>query len=113
MQWVPRHALDEADYRAIIRTASSVFPHTTLWFTGGTHTFVVATPERFTAASLKAALAEGAENPIVWDHLGPPAVIAGYLLMSETELATYVGAGRVVTDNNAYFIPSMRLRSGR
>ena len=110
MQWVPRHALKQADYRAIIRTARRVFPHTTLWSTGGIHSFVVATPERFTAASLEAALAEGAENSIVRDDLGPPHVIARYLVMSERDLARYLGAGRVVTDNNAYFMPARGIR---
>ena len=31
MQWVPKHALKGSDYRAIVRTVRSVFPHTTLY----------------------------------------------------------------------------------
>ena len=106
MQWVPRHALARADHRAIIRTAWSVFPSTTLWSTDGIHTFIVATTEPLTAARLEAALAEGAKNPNVLNDLGPPHVIAGYQEMSEGNLERWFGTGRVVTDNNAYFMPT-------
>jgi spermidine synthase len=113
MQWVPRHAIDEEDYRSIIRTAQRAFPHTTLWLTGGTHTFVVATPERLTMVRLDAALTAGAENSIVFDDLGPPPAIVRYLVMYEEDLGRYVRSGPVVTDNNAYFVRSMRFRLWR
>ncbi len=106
MQWVPRHALEKADHRAIIRTAWSVFPHTTLWATDGIHTFIVATMEPLSTARLEAALAAGAENPNVLNDLGPPYVIAGYQEMSEGSMERWFGAGRLVTDNNAYFMPT-------
>lgn len=114
MQWVPRHAIDEDDYRAIIRTAWRLFPHTTLWSTGGTHTFLVATAEPLTAAALQAALAQGAQDPTVVADLGPPAVIASYLVMSQPGLGRYVGGvGRVVTDDNAYFMRAIRINLRR
>jgi spermidine synthase len=105
MQWVPRHALEKADHRAIIRTAWSVFPHTTLWATDGIHTFIVATMEPLSTARLEAALAAGATNPNVLNDLGPPSVIAQYQEMSEGNMERWFGAGRLVTDNNAYFMP--------
>lgn len=105
MQWVPSHGLQEADYRAVLRTAWSVFPHTTLWSTGGTHSYIVATAERLTEESLAATVAQAGENRIVRYDLGPPSFIARYLAMSGEELASYVGAGPVVTDNNAFFMP--------
>lgn len=105
MQWLPRHAVRETDYRAIIRTAMSVFPHITLWATDENHTFIVVTPERLTPSGLRRALETAAENPTVVDDLGPPRAIARYLVMGERVLERYVGEGRVVTDNNAYFMP--------
>ena len=105
MQWVPTHALEKADYRAIIRTAWTVFPHTTLWATADIHTFVVATAEQWTPTRFAAALVEGGENANVLNDLGTPPVIARYLEMTDEDLERWFGAGRVVTDNNAYFMP--------
>lgn len=105
MQWVPRFALEDANYRSILRTARSVFPHTTLWSTDGIHTFIVSTPERFTPSSLQAVMAEAVKHPLVMDGLGPPFIMARYFRMSEEALARYVAAGRIVTDNDAYFMP--------
>ena len=105
MQWLPFHSLTEADYKAIIRTAYTVFPHTTLWYTGGSHTFLVATSQPLTQERLLASLAQAADNAIIRDDLGPPLVIAAYLAMDEAAIAAYVGLGPLVTDNNAFFLP--------
>ena len=102
-QWLPFHSLLEEDYKAIIRTALSVFPHVSLWYTGGSHTFLVATPEPLTEEALVALLARVNENPTVLNDLGSPGVVRGYLAMDEMALAEYAGAGRLVTDNNAFF----------
>jgi spermidine synthase len=106
MQWLPFHSLTEADYKAIIRTCRSVFPHTTLWYTGGSHTFLVATPQPLTEETLTTLLAHAGDNSIVQADLGSPAVIRGYLAMDEDTLGDYVGPGSLVTDNNAFFLPS-------
>lgn len=106
VQWLPFHSLAEADYKSIIRTFHSVFPHATLWYTGGSHTFLVATPQRMTEERLTNALARAVDNQIVRDDLGPPDVILGYLVWDEDTLVTYVGPGPLVTDNNAFFLPS-------
>jgi len=105
MQWLPIHGLEDSDYRTIIRTVWHVFPNTTLWSTGGTHSYVVVTPDPLTSQSLSVALARASDNPIVTRDLGPPMSIAGYLAMSDMMLARYVGFGPAVTDNNAYFMP--------
>jgi len=105
MQWLPIHGLEDSDYRTIIRTVWHVFPNTTLWSTGGTHSYVVVTPEPLTPQSLSVALARSSDNPIVTRDLGSPMDIAGYLAMSDRMLARYIGFGPAVTDNNAYFMP--------
>lgn len=103
VQWLPFHSLLEEDYKAIIRTAYSVFPHLTLWYTGGSHTFLVATSEPLTEETLAVILARANENPTVLDDLGSAAVIRSYLAMDEATLADYAGSGPLVTDNNAFF----------
>ena len=50
--------------------------------------------------------AEVAKNSIVRDDLGPPSDIGRYLVLSERDLARFVGTGRLVTDNNAFFPPT-------
>jgi len=106
VQWLPFHSLAEADYKTIIRTFRSVFPHATLWYTGGSHTFLVSTPQQLTEEVLTGVLARAVDNQVVRDDLGPPDVILGYLVWDEDALVTYVGHGPLVTDNNAFFLPS-------
>jgi spermidine synthase len=103
VQWMPFHSLTEEDYQAILRTFQSVFPHATLWYTGGTHTLLVATPERLNAEQVLE-IARAADA-IVRDELGAPEKIAAYLAMDEDELRAYVGDGDIVTDSIAYFLP--------
>ena len=106
MQWLPFHSLSEADYKSILRTFQSVFPHATLWYTGASHTFLVSTPQRLTEETLAHALDRATDNPSVQEDLGSPAVIGSYLLWNEDALAAYAGPGPLVTDNNAFFLPS-------
>lgn len=105
MQWLPFHSLTKADYKAIIRTYRSVFPHTTLWYTGGSHTFLVATPDPLTDEVLRQIVAKAADNPFVQADLGSPLLLPSYLAMDENELAHYINSGSLVTDNNAFFLP--------
>jgi spermidine synthase len=106
VQWLPFHSLLTEDYQAIIRTCLSVFPHTTLWYTGGTHSFLVVTPQSLTPADLAAALEQARSNQYVRDDLGAAASIQNYLLLDEENLAHFAEAGRLVTDNNAFFFPT-------
>ena len=105
MQWLPFHSLAEHDYKSILRTFQSVFPHATLWYTGGSHTLLLATPERLTADELQERLQAAANNAIIADELGSPAQIAAYLAMDEDALAAYAGEGPLVTDDDAFFLP--------
>ena len=105
MQWLPFHNLREEDYKAILRTFQLVFPHATLWYTGGSHTLLLATPEPLTQERLAAKLVAAADNQIVIDDLGSAATIAKDWVMDADALRVYAGQGRLVTDNNAFFLP--------
>lgn len=105
MQWLPFHNLRTSDYQAILRTFQQVFPHATLWYTGGSHTLLLATPERLTEEALLAHLQAARDQPIVQDDLGPLDTIRADWIMDEAALRSYASAGAVVTDNNAYFLP--------
>jgi spermidine synthase len=106
MQWLPFHSLSEADYKAIIRTFRSVFPHTTLWYTGASHTFLLATSQPLTEETLRDALARAAGDPFVRQDLGAPEEILGYLAFDQEALGAFLGPGPIVTDNDAFFLPS-------
>jgi spermidine synthase len=106
IQWLPFHDLSQRDYRAIIATFQSVFPHTTLWYTGATHSFLVATPRPLTEADVLALDAQLRTGPAGAD-LGDGARLAADLLMEEAEVAAYAAGGRIVTDDTAFFIPAL------
>jgi spermidine synthase len=105
MQWLPFHNLAEGDFKRILRTAQTVFPHTTLWYTGGSHTLLLATREPLTRERLVAAFVAAAQNQIVVDDLGPPATWPRYLAMTASRVRDYAGAGPIFTDDNAFFLP--------
>ena len=105
MQWIPLHSVDESDYRAILRTVWDVFPNTSLWSTGGTHSYVVSTRRPLTQPEFEAVLIRADANPLVRKDLGSPSDISGYVSMMGVAFARYVRSGPIVTDNNAFFVP--------
>jgi spermidine synthase len=105
IQWLPFHDLSQRDYRAIIATFRSVFPNTTLWYTGGTHSFLLATPKPLTRADVLALDAALRNGPASAD-LGDGTRLASDLLMETAEVDAYVAGARIVTDDTAFFIPS-------
>lgn len=106
MQWIPIHGVREDDYRDILRTVWDIFPNMVLWSTGSTHSYVVATREPMSSVVMQSVLTRAAANPIVTRDLGPPETIASYVAMAEADLTGYIGRGPVITDNNAFFMPS-------
>jgi spermidine synthase len=106
VQWLPFHDLSQRDYRDIVRTFQSVFPHTTLWYTGGTHTFLVGTPEPLTRTQVEAMAQRLKEQGFAGDF-GDEQQFVGDFLMDEATVARYAAEGRVVSDDTAFFIPSM------
>lgn len=104
VQWLPFHDLSADDYRSIVKTFNSVFPHTTLFYTGGVHTFLVATPEPLTREQVAAF--DGQIKALgIGDDLGDAAKLASDLLLDERGVAAYAATARVVHDDDAFFIP--------
>jgi hypothetical protein len=50
----------------------SVFPSATMWYTGGSHTLLLATPEKLTAVDLEDAFQAAHDTPAVLQDLGDP-----------------------------------------
>lgn len=106
IQWLPFHDLSERDYRDIIHTFQRVFPHTTLWYTGATHSFLVATPHPLTRDQVLALDAQLKQSAAGAD-LGDSRLLAADLIMHEDEVAAFAADGRIVRDDRAFFIPAM------
>ena len=104
-QWLPFHSMSEEDYRLILRTFRATFPHTVLWYTGGSHSIVMATPERFGDADLQALLARIDDMPRARTDLGGGAAVAAHFALDADQLAAYVGKGDIVRDRLVFFAP--------
>ena len=110
VQWVPFHDLSVEEYKIIIRTFQSVFPHTSLWVADGmnergqfiTYTLLVATPQRLNIAPFR--LQERLNAPPV-NHdlqnygLASAAGVLEAFLCGEEKVRQWVGAGPVNTDD--------------
>lgn len=105
IQWVPLHSLSIQDYLAILRTYQSVFPNATLWYTGGQHTLLLATPELLTKAILNEKLKSASAHLETVVDLGQMDEISRYWIMNSEQLRQFTGEGKLVKDNNANFLP--------
>jgi spermidine synthase len=112
-QWLPLHGLTADDYKMIVRTFHSVFPHTSVWLNTG-YSVLLGAPEplgidydrvrsRLTAPALGASLEEVL--------LGDPISFLGTLALGEGAIAGYVGEGAINTDDLPYINFRDRLRS--
>jgi spermidine synthase len=104
-QWLPGHAITIADYKLIIRTFQSVFSNATLWYTGGTHSMLLATPALLTREALAAKLQVDALSPEVFQDLGDAGRIAGYWAFDADHLREFAGPGPVARDATAFYVP--------
>ena len=108
IQWLPFHDLSLDDYRSIIATFRSVFPHTTIWYGGGPHTFMLATPEPFgreDVADLEPIMrARG-----VGDDLQDGELLHRAFLMEADDVARFVSGASLVRDDTAFFVPAIEM----
>jgi spermidine synthase len=110
VQWLPFHDLSSQDFRNIVRTFQSTFPHTSLWYTGGTHSFLVATPRPLTRADVVALGSRIAAEGIA-DDLGDGQALARDFMMDEAGVAEYTASAQIVTDDSAFFVPAKEVET--
>ncbi|MHC5035598.1 MAG: fused MFS/spermidine synthase, partial [Planctomycetota bacterium] len=113
VQWLPFHGLTVTEYKIILRTFQSVFPHTSMWFSQGvdetgqdiTYTLLVATPQelRIEMAQLVRRLADPAVKTDLqpWDLAEPVPLMANFLC-GEEAVRQFVGEGPLNTDDLPY-----------
>ena len=111
-QWLPLHGLSTENYKTILRTFQSVFPHATLWLTND-YTIVLGTLQEvqldlsFLEQKLRS---EKVRQSLEEVHLGDPFALLSCFLMDEESLRAYVGEGPLNTDNHPH-ISFLRSRS--
>ena len=113
-QWLPLHGLTVADFKMILRTFRTVFPHASLWLTRS-YAVMLATPERLDI-DLEQLNARLGETPISRRleevFLGDAVSLLSTLALGETALAAYAGTGPTNTDDRPYISFSERKRKG-
>jgi spermidine synthase len=110
VQWVPMHKLRTAEFKIIVRTFQSVFPHASMWITHGTdeqgrsglYSLFAATPEplKIDVTRLRDRLnAEPVSLDLEQFGLHIPAGFLDTFLCAEDKLRRWAGEGPVNTDN--------------
>ena len=101
-QWLPFYRMDEADFKAAIRTFQAVFPDTTVWFSGGDVLLVGGTgplavdPTTFLARTAKATIAKSLREIGIADG----ATLLGFFMLDSERTRDYAGRrGPLHTDN--------------
>lgn len=105
-QWLPFHSMQEEDYRKILRTFQSVFPHASLWYTGGSHSIMMATAEPFGVTELNTVLSRLTAHPLALADLESPERVRDYFTLNEDQWRLYAGEGTLSRDRHVFFAPS-------
>ncbi|MGQ9631666.1 MAG: fused MFS/spermidine synthase [bacterium] len=102
-QWLPLHRLDGRDYRSIIKTFTAVFPHTTLWVVGDSHTLILGASESikidFPALSNKMKISRVGED-LASVGLGDPYSLLGRFVMGSEGMEAFVEGAYINTDDH-------------
>jgi len=114
-QWVPLHWMSMADFKCVLRTMRTEFPHMSLWYTGS---YVVALGSQ---KQVRLNLSEFAHRmqqaPIQQDlasvGIDSPESLLGLHLLTEGGIDRFVGAGPLNTDDFAYLEHSASRCFGR
>jgi spermidine synthase len=110
VEWLPTHNLTKEEFKIIVRTFQSVFPHTSLWVTQGVdeqggyaeYTLLVASPEplKINVGKLRDRLSvEAVHRDLEPFGLDTPAGFLDTFLCAEEKLRQWSGNGPVNTDD--------------
>jgi spermidine synthase len=105
LQWVPIHSISIKDYLSVIKTFQKTFPNATMWYTGGSHTLLLSTPEQITHEILRNKLSSLDGSSFAQQDLGSIDKITRHWIMTSDQLREFSENGEIVYDNNAFFMP--------
>ena len=101
VQWLPIHGLSDPEYRMIVRTFRTVFPHASIWLTTE-YTILVGTtrPTKIDFGRVRTELARPEIDETLRSvNLRGPYAFIGCLVMAEETIGRYVGPGPINTDD--------------
>jgi len=101
-QWAPLHVLSPREYRMLIRSFTSVFPHSSLWFLG-TEGMLIGTMDslHIDIDALKVKMAQkGVAEDLAKISLATPERLLSCFVMDESALASYVNDVPAMTDDH-------------
>lgn len=100
-QWLPLHGLSSDDFRTVLRTFQSVYPHATLWFARG-HTVLLATerPLVLDAQRIRRVLDDPKAGPSLKSaYLNTPLAVLKNLALTEANMALLAQGVPLATEN--------------
>ncbi|MBI3583862.1 MAG: fused MFS/spermidine synthase [Nitrospinae bacterium] len=102
--WIPLHHLSEDDFKMLVSTFVSVFPHSTMWFTKW-DAIMIGSDERLSIDFEN--LKERLNNKKIQESLkeigmSNPFQLLSTFMMDEDALHKFIDGAPVVTDNNPY-----------
>ncbi len=100
-QWAPMHSLTNREYRMLIGTFTSVFPHTSLWLLGSEALLVGSMDSlRINTDSLKNRMSQvDPMSDLEKISITDPARLLACFIMDETKVKEFVGDVPVITDD--------------
>jgi hypothetical protein len=101
---VPTHGLTVDEYRMLLRTFQTVYPHVSVWV-NEIYTIVIGTPQpmRIELSQLEQGLALPAVQANLAEvDIGDPLSLLSLLALDEKAVTRYAGRGRTNTDGRAY-----------
>lgn len=102
--WIPLHHLSENDFRMLVSTFVSVFPHSTMWFTKW-DAIMIGSDERLSIdfENLKNRLNnKKLQESLKEIGMSNPFQLLSTFMMDEDDLHKFIDGVPIVTDNNPY-----------
>jgi spermidine synthase len=114
-QWVPLHWMSMDDFKCVLRTMRTEFPHLSLWYTGS---YVVTVGSRKPLTPNLSDFVQRMQQKTVHEDLASvgidsPASLLGLYLLADDGIDSFVGAGPLNTDDFAYLEHSASRCFGR
>jgi spermidine synthase len=114
-QWVPLHWMSIDDFKCVLRTLRTEFPHLSLWYTGS---YVVALGSQKPITPDISDFAHRMQQTAIQEDLASvgidsPASLLGLYLLANDGIDRFVGAGPLNTDDFAYLEHSASRCFGR
>lgn len=101
--WMPPNAITEYEYRSLVNTFASVFPHNSFWYVNPSHMLILGSMEPLSIdmTRLQTRLRdERIHADLAETNLADPAELLSYFVAADEKLMEYIGGTELNTDNH-------------